>query len=313
MSDTPENPTRWLSLSQWTLMTVTGPQAQKFLQGQVTCDVNALEPGISRLGAHCTPKGRMVFSFRALARDPEHFMLRLPTAMVERAQATLGKYVVFSRAELAAAGEQWALRGIVGPEARALLTQHLMVPATEPGDWVEQNGQFLITLGENRFECWLTPERAETLDGLLADYHESKGDHRWVLEDIRAGLGEVGPETSEVFTPQALNFPSVGAVSFKKGCYTGQEVVARLHYKGKLKRRMRRLSTDWSPEQPLPAAGQPLTDAEERKVGELVMAARNGDDQIECLAVLDDKALESARIPGSDSPARLLSLPYNVE
>lgn len=304
------NSTHWLALTDWTLMAVSGPQAKTFLQGQVTCDIRELTPGESRLGAHCDPKGRMQLSFRALATSDERILLRIPRTMVEATTASLGKYIVFSKAELSDEGSHYRLRGLWGPQARELLTQQLTEPAMEAGQWVEHDGNVILTLGPERYECWLDPEQTGRLDHALGT--PETGDPLWRLLDIRAGLGEVVPETQGLFTPQLLNFTRIGAVSFRKGCFTGQEIVARLHYKGKLKQHMRRLAlTSGEPHSLRP--GTPLYNEADKKVGELVTAAPDERSGWECLAVVDDRALEEVLRIDHTFPAEPLSLPYTVE
>ncbi|WP_027328870.1 YgfZ/GcvT domain-containing protein [Marinimicrobium agarilyticum] len=301
----------WFKLNDWTVMAVTGPQALPFLQGQVTCDVRDLQDGKSRLGAHCTPKGRMQFSFRILALDEEHFLLRVPTSMVAAVKESLGKYILFSKAELTEEAGRYQLRGLYGDEARATLSEHLTEPPDTPGDWrATQDGSVILALGEQRYECWLSAEASPGLEQILGA--PTTGDEFWRLLDIRAGIGEVLPQTREQFTPQALNFPLIGAVSFRKGCYTGQEIVARLHYKGKLKSHMRRLHASGSPpEQCQP--GVPLHREDGKKAGELVTVASDEQGALECLAVLDDSALEQTLSIGETFSARVGTLPYTVE
>lgn len=302
--------TDWLTLSDWTLMAVTGPQAKAFLQGQVTCDIRELTPGESRLGAHCDPKGRMQVSFRALATGEEQVLLRLPRSMVEATTASLGKYIVFSKAELSDETGHYLVRGLCGPDARKQLAGALVEPAPEPGQWVAHDGGFIVTLDEQRYECWLTEAQAEVLDRHFGQ--PTAGDTQWRLLDIRAGLGEVLPQTLGLFTPQLLNFTQIGGVSFRKGCFTGQEIVARLHYKGKLKQRMRRLSAACSdPDALLP--GTLLHNGDGKKIGELVTAAPSQPDTCECLAVIEDSALEGDIQIDHTFPAEPLSLPYTVE
>ncbi|WP_347331987.1 YgfZ/GcvT domain-containing protein [Marinimicrobium locisalis] len=302
----------WFKLNDWTLMAVTGPQAQAFLQGQVTCDVSDLfataEHGETRLGAHCTPKGRMQFSFRALARSEEHFLLRVPVSMVAAVKESLGKYILFSKAELTEESERYHLRGLYGEQARAALIDHLAEPSEVPGQWRgTEDGSVLLTLGEHQYECWLSAEAAETLERALGE--PEPRDELWRLLEIRAGRGEVLPPTREQFTPQALNFPLLGAVSFRKGCYTGQEIVARLHYKGKLKAHMRRLEATGAGQC---SPGTPIHREGGKKAGEVIMAADAGKDALECLAVLDDSALEQVLSIGESFSARVATLPYTV-
>lgn len=310
-------PNRWFDLGDWTVMAITGPQATPFLQGQVTTDVRDLAGGESRLGAHCTPKGRMQFSFRAIALTEEHLLLRVHHSMVDAVKASLGKYIVFSKAELTDESEHFTRRGLMGKEAASALVEQglLKAPLTTPGQWLaSDDGSIILALSDDRYECWLTPDTAKRLDQAFGS--PEPGAELWRLADIRAGIGEVMPGTREQFTPQALNFPQVGAVSFRKGCYTGQEIVARLHYKGKLKNHMRRLIALDEGGEGRPGMNVHREDG--KKVGDLILAAPNEKGILECLAVLDDGSLEETLTIGDASgeavfSARAASLPYTVE
>lgn len=311
----PPNATSWDILTDWTLLAIEGVQARQFLQGQVTCDLIDLPVNLSRLGAHCNPKGRMLFSFRALIEQEQRLLLRLPSSMLEIAQKTLSKYLAFFKADQQSLADTVLLRGIAGPEARSLLTQQLGAPAMDAGAWVACGTQKIVTLDEQRFECWLTPEEALRLDNLFEERRVIHGNNLWRLLDIRAGLGEVLPQTSEAFIPQTLNYQLLEGVSFRKGCYTGQEVVARLHYRGKLKRHMYRVSFPWPEDQPLPPAGTQLPPAlgsESAGPAECVCAARADSDYAEALAVLSEADLQSERLTGDPKKLRILPLPYDI-
>jgi len=135
----------------------------------------------------------------------------------------------------------------------------------------------------------------------------------WLLGQIRAGIGQVMPQTRELFIPQMLNLQAVGGVSFKKGCYTGQEIVARMQYLGKLKRRLYRLSLEADE---LPEPGTPLfSPSHNSAIGEVVIAAK-ADQSIELLAVLQAEAADSGdvRLGTLEGPGlHLLDLPYQLD
>lgn len=315
MQDASAQNTSWIQINDWTLLAIEGPQARNFLQGQVTCDLLTLPADLSRLGAHCNPKGRMLFSFRALLEEESRLLLRLPSAMLEVAQKTLGKYLAFFKAEQQSLAGSVLLRGMAGPLARTLLTQHLGAPSGKPGGWVACGAQKIVTLDDQRFECWLTPDEARRLDTLFEGQLSAEGDNFWRLLDIRAGLGEVLPQTCEAFIPQTLNYQLLEGVSFQKGCYTGQEVIARLHYRGKLKRHMYRLSFPWPEEQAVPPAGAELPPAFEAEAGGLaqcVSAARADSSSVEALAVLSENDLKSEQLLGNAKNFHILPLPYAI-
>ena len=304
----------WLvDLSHQGILAIEGPDAAKFLQGQVTCDVRELENQTTRLGAQCDLKGRMLHSFRALQPTADQILLRLNAGLIGAAQSALGKYIVFSKAKLHDRSDSCRQIGLSGPNAADLLTRHLGVPPQSPEQWTEHSGNLIIKLDEQRYECWIKPEQAEHLWQALAPDCQLGGGNIWRLLDIRAGIGEVLPSTQGVFTPQALNFQLINGVSFRKGCYTGQEIVARLHYRGKLKRHMYRVQFELGNDALLPDSGASVFNHEQKAVGEIVMAARISGNMAEALAVIADDQLEQSYL-GSQSSQKLtpLALPYAI-
>lgn len=306
-------------LSHLGLLAVEGPDAAKFLQGQVTCDVRELAGPVTRLGAQCTPKGRMIVSFRALQREPERIFLSMDRGLIDTALGSFGKYIVFSKAKLHDRSSSFRRVGIYGPEAENLLRSVFpQIPALND-EWCDNNGTIIVRLAPQRFECWLLPEQAEAI-WLDLERGCVLGDSGlWTLLTIRAGEGEVLPLTSEQFTPQALNYQLVNGISFRKGCYTGQEIVARLHYRGTLKQHMYRVGFHLDPDAPLPAPGSAVLnsptpgDGQHRTIGELVSVARCAPDAAEALAVLSDTQLAHAFI-ALVPPQKLepLPLPYAI-
>jgi folate-binding protein YgfZ len=180
---------------------------------------------------------------------------------------------------------------------------------------VARAGQLLaVRLGEDRAELWVPAARASEVRERLAASLSEGSLNDWLLAQIRAGVGQVFGATRELFIPQMINLQAVGGVSFKKGCYTGQEIVARMQYLGRLKRRLYRLALDAGE---LPAPGSELfSPVHGSSVGEVVLAARAGD-AIELLAVLQDDAVADGRIrlgQAEEGPAlRLLDLPYVLD
>src|SRR5688572_185168 len=108
---TPSQPAKLVKLHQTQLLLVKGPEAGKFLQGQVTCDLRELSAPVTRIGAQCNPKGRILLSFRALQIDAETIALRIPASMLDKAKSSLGKYIVFSKAKLHD-GDDYTLLGL---------------------------------------------------------------------------------------------------------------------------------------------------------------------------------------------------------
>ncbi len=298
---------------QYGFLSVDGPDANKFLQGQTTCDFREVTAEQSRPGAFCTPKGRMVTNFHAGVMGDHHHLLRMRREMVGATAEVMGKYIVFSKAELRDDSEALVALGLYGPEAQALLSAHFgSCPQQALQSQAVDNG-LLLQLDEagQRFEAWLAPEAALALWSAAQGQLQVAGSAFWELANIRAGAGEVCLATREEFIPQLLNLHLTGAVSFKKGCYTGQEVVARMHYRGKLKRHMYRASLA----APAPAPGTPLFVADNsQSIGDVVMAVEIGDNHSELLAVLTSEAVATGgiQLEGGSAALDIGELPYAI-
>ncbi|HEY0893054.1 MAG TPA: hypothetical protein VGE32_08340, partial [Cellvibrio sp.] len=183
------------------------------------------------------------------------------------------------------------------------------LPTANDG-WIEKEGSFLIQLAQDRFECWIKSADATAFEQQLAD-HMVNGDlNNWELLNIRAGVADIFPETVELFTPQEINYQLINGINFRKGCYTGQEIVARLHYRGKLKRHMYRFELSGNQ---LPAPGAALVNATTRNAcGHLVSAAIAADNRIEILASLLDEQLDQVTLETSTEILKQLPLPYAI-
>ncbi|WP_342244768.1 CAF17-like 4Fe-4S cluster assembly/insertion protein YgfZ [Pseudomonas sp. OTU5201] len=296
-------------LSHEGLLAVRGVDAAKFLQGQVTCNLSYLDETTTSLGARCTPKGRMISSFRILTQG-EGFLLALASDLVEAQLADLKKYAVFSKSTLTDESANWVRFGLSQGDG-ALLALGLDLP--QSADSVTRKGDLIaVRLSDGRAELWAPKDEATTLEARLAAQLPQAPLDAWLLAQVRAGIGQVFGATRELFIPQMINLQALGGVSFKKGCYTGQEIVARMQYLGKLKRRLYRLALVAGE---LPQPGVELfSPVHQSPVGEVVLAAPTTDG-CELLAVLQEDAVNDGRIHlgAADGPAlNLLDLPYTL-
>ncbi|HRY14706.1 MAG: folate-binding protein YgfZ [Candidatus Competibacteraceae bacterium] len=227
------------------LIAVEGAEAEQFLQGQLTCDVRQATPDHSLLGAFCSPKGRALACFR-LFRRGETLYLELPQELVEPTLTRLRKYVLRTKVTLQDASDALVRFGVAGPHAEALLIARLGVlpdvvnhvihtPSRDGSDLTIIRVPATIT---PRFAVYGSLSAMQTLWTSLGREVTFTGGQPWRLLNMLAGIPTIYPETVEMFVPQMMNLEILDGISFKKGCYTGQEVVARTHYLGKLKRRM---------------------------------------------------------------------------
>lgn len=291
-------------LEQEHILEVQGVDATRFLQGQLSCDVATLPSGGHLLGSRCNPKGRMQSSFRLFKISAERYLLAMDAELLQPQQADLARYAAFFKVQLSDSTAQWVRLGLWGSHVdEALAAADISRETSNP-----EAGQ-AITLDDTTVEVWLPADRAHEMVTMLTQQAEPVALNAWQLQQIRLGIGHVRSQTRESFIPQMLNLQQLGGVSFQKGCYTGQEIVARMQYLGKLKRRMYRL-TGAGVDLPLP--GTPIINsANNQAVGEVVIAAGTGNG-MELLAVLQNEAaqLPTLHIGNSTEPLQLATLPY---
>ena len=307
-------------LTHQALLNIAGPDSAKFMQGQLTCDVNAVTTGISSLGAACTPKGRIYTSFRLIQQEncePPSFMLRMRQNLIDSSIATLGKYIVFFKSKMTSFVDTWVGIGIHGEACDNLLTEFFGEIPTEINQATQnERGLLIRNPGRNtRYEAWLPVTHAQALWSTLAVVVSPASTYAWILEDIRAGIAEVSLATAETFIPQALNFQAINAVSFSKGCYTGQEIVARTQYRGKSKRLMLRAMLEKAPTL---TPGTDLLDTNSQKnVATLVEAVRVNTEQQEVLLVVLDELAETSdwqfTVDNQNFTGSRLELPYQID
>jgi folate-binding protein YgfZ len=297
-------------LSHEGVLAVRGSDAAKFLQGQLTCNLNYLSDTQASLGARCTQKGRMQSSFRILLQG-DGVLLAMASELLEPQLADLKKYAVFSKSKLTDESAAWVRFGLMNADP-ALTGLGLELPA-ETDSVVRNDTLIAIRVSPGRAELWVPAEQGDAVRNQLAATLEQTDLNEWLLGQIRAGIGQVMPQTRELFIPQMLNLQAVGGVSFKKGCYTGQEIVARMQYLGNLKRRLYRLSLATSE---MPAPGTPLfSPSHNSSIGEVVIAAK-ADQTVELLAVLQAEAADSedVHLGALEGPhLQLLDLPYTLD
>ncbi|MDP1633352.1 MAG: folate-binding protein, partial [Gallionellaceae bacterium] len=223
-------------LSQFGALRVSGEEAQGFLHNLFSSDVNSLTPQLALRSSFNTAKGRALATF-LIWRDESGFFLHLPQGLLAPMQKKLSMYVLRSKVKVEIAGDSVCL-GLAGADAAALLQGHFPALPQEPLAAVQHDGITLIRLDDRRFQLCTTAQQAPALWQKLSASARPAGSPCWDWLDIRAGIPVVLPQTQEAFVPQMLNLDLIGAVNFKKGCYPGQEIVARLHYLGKPKKRM---------------------------------------------------------------------------
>lgn len=300
---------RLIPLVHERLLSIAGPDTRKFLQGQLTCDMNELNEHQSLLGSCCTHKGSVISTFRLYQTGPEQLYLSLPANLSEATRTHLGKYIVFSKADLS--DTEYVGLGLSGIGAAELIHQSWKLQFSHSNEVQHHNGLIIGKVpGVERFVIWCPLSEAKTVWQHLASSATPAGTDDWRLSDIQAGLAHLSPLSSEAFIPQMLNLQSVGAVSFRKGCYTGQEVVTRLQHRGKLKKLLYRGHSAVAAE-----PGMKVHAAERDNIGEIIAVAPTPDGY-EIQAVINKQAADAGdlRLDLPDSPTlKLLPLPYELD
>jgi folate-binding protein YgfZ len=301
-------------LSHYGLIAVHGDNALEFMQGQFTNDVRKVDERHSQLSGLCNPKGRLLASFR-LFRHGDSYYLCLPAEMVEGVINRLRMFVLRSQVTLEEASDTFVHLGLSGEATRTVLEDFAGELPAGADQVRSQDSQIVLAIPgiHPSFEIFTTVDRATALWDKLNARSAPVGAEAWRLLDIEAGIPLIYPQTREAFVPQMINLQLVEGVSFKKGCYTGQEIVARMQYLGKLKRRMYRGRVSVSAA-PQPGDGIVCASDPQQNCGQLVSVAGHPDGGYAVLAVIQINHAEGGaplHLGGVDGPPLSLeTLPY---
>lgn len=278
-------------LDDWGLIRAEGPDAAGFLHSQLTQSVTDLPTDQARLGGYCSAKGRLMANFALLRESAEGIALILPRDVLPALLKRLSMFVLRAKVKLRDASDETPVWGVIGAAVPALPV------------WGVQSGWIRLPDAECHARAWHLGDPAlEGADSLPRD--------AWDWAEVHAGLAWVRAATAEHFVPQMLNWELVGGVNFKKGCYPGQEVVARSQYRGTVKRRTQLLTGGCAaPGSELVASSDPASG-----VGEVVASAQwNG--QAAVLAEVQLSAWEGSDVLflADGTPLTRATLPYAVK
>ncbi len=303
-------PVVFCQLSHLGLISVTGEQGRSFIHGQVTTDISSLTDDQWRWGAHCDPKGKMLASFRTFSHQ-EALLLLMPKETLALDLPQLQKYAVFSKAELVDDSANWLLLGVTGLDAANWMSQHFgeLSPSltTVPGGVILRDGErFILAI------------KKEAQAELLAKIEQPIYDYSvWQAEEIAAGLPNIYARHQGQFVPQMCNLQAVDGISFTKGCYMGQETVARMKYRGGNKRAL--YIAKGTASHALRQDAQLEMQMEEgegyRRAGSILESVQR-DGQLLLTAVLpNDTAMNAKlRVAGDEaSELSLVPLPYSLD
>lgn len=292
-----------------TVLLISGADSSKFMQGQFTCNLNDITDTRFSHGACCNAKGRMVANF-SLAKQGDDYLLAIDESLAETLQTHLKKYMVFFKSTMSQS--DYVLAGVTGSSAQKVLNTLFGACPTQDYEQVSIEGGLIIKRPFNAgYELWLTADHApQYIDALLTKTTLAHSDY-WPLNLIRHGLAQLSIENTEAHIPQMLNLGMVEGISFNKGCYTGQEIVARMQYLGKLKRHLYLIQVNG---QNIQAGDELRCENANSAIGTIINTINHANSCL-ALAIIEDKHLKTPIFVGSElgSSVELLSLPYDPQ
>jgi hypothetical protein len=313
------------NLSNLGLLEVSGTDALTFLQGQVTNDVKQLTlSSQAHLTAYCNPKGRMLALFLAFYQN-DCFNLQFNRSLLEPIMKRLKMYVMRSKVEIKDNSENFIIFGIDGPEASSILASSLTKLSFDIElpkknyEFVTFSNTLILMLpsiaGRTRFQVITDTTNASDIKNTLKQYCQVEEQTYWDWLDIKAGIPDVLIATQEQFVPQMLNLDLLNGINFKKGCYTGQEIVARTHYLGSVKRRtyLVEISLADKSSAESPKAGDKVFDASKNEIGQFVRVANIAENQFDALVELRIESAIAGKVFWNQTTVNFNALPYNLE
>ncbi|WP_445776852.1 tRNA-modifying protein YgfZ [Shewanella sp.] len=296
------------SLSHMGLIEVTGEQGRSFIHGQVTTDITSLNADQWKWGAHCDPKGKMLASFRTFAIADSLFML-MPISTLDIDLPQLKKYAVFSKAELTNVSSQYHIIGVAGHDAQALMTQQFgeinaALTLIDGGAVLRDGERYIVVLANDKAAAFVKAAQQPLVTASA-----------WQALEIKAGYPNIDANHSGQYVAQMCNLQAIDGISFNKGCYMGQETIARMKYRGGNKRALYILSGTTS--QTISTETQLDIALEEgfRRGGNIIECVQQGE-HVLLTAVLANDTENTAKLRIADDESSQLSiieLPYSLD
>ncbi len=301
------------------LIKVNGADAESFLQNQLTNDIRNVTEFSHQASAWCSPKGRIIANFRIFKRD-DSFYLALSHDLIEHVMKKLRMYVMMSKVVIEDVTDSVVHFSFAGNNADNLMQDMLSIEFASDAETIQHNTITMLrsTISDSntstRFDIFVEDvniDEAKTLWSQCKQHATPVSGAGTRYLNIISGSPEITEASSEAWIPQMVNYIHINGVDFKKGCYPGQEVVARLNYLGKTKRRMYRLEIDTDQ---VPAVGAEIKSDKDAGAGKILNAVVNANGKVDALAILKiADAVNPLTLAANDATITFLDLPYSVD
>ncbi len=306
-----KNGTILADLSQLGLTAFSGEETVAFLQGQLTNDVRQLHADTAQWNGYCSPKGRLLGNF-LMWRQREDYVLQMSGDIRESVQKKLAMFIMRSKTKARDASDENVRLVIAGPQAADAVKAEFGALPEAPMKSIQAESGTVIRVGEDKFVLSISPDSAERVWQGLTQFATPVGAPVWDGLRLNAGIPMITSATQDQFVPQMVNLEVIGGVSFQKGCYTGQEIVARSQYLGKLKRRMFLAHTEVTAS---PGDSLYSPDMDGQATGMVVNVAPAADGGYDLLAVMQVESAKSSQMhlkALDGAPLTIKSLPYSL-
>jgi folate-binding protein YgfZ len=284
-----KKPNQLVQLNELGIIHCHGPDAEKFIQGQLTCDAHEVNATFSLPGAHCDRKGRVIANFR-LAFFEGAYLIIMPKLMLSTLINSLKHYAMFSKVTLCDESPNWSIMGLCANSTD--IGEHL--PISINSAVTHNSGIVIRVYGQTTRHLILNknPSHAHELQKKLEEQADLLPYSYWELQEIKSGIAYILPNLASLFTPQMLNLQKLHGVSFDKGCYIGQEIIARTEHLGHLKRHLYlgTINTETPPE-----PGCKIVNENDTKIGVLVNISKEEENKHRFLAVVQDAGLDASQ------------------
>lgn len=287
-----------------------GEDTTAFLQGQLSSDVKQVTPARAQLSSYSTPKGRMLASF-LMFQDADGQVLLASADIRDAVLKRLSMFIL--RSKVKASAPSLAVLGLAGPQAESLLVQQFGAAPAEDFAVLQAGATAIVRVPHLGFVITTPEDQLAPLWQALSQHATPAGPAAWQWREVQAGIVRIAAATQELFVPQMANYDLIGGVSFTKGCYPGQEIVARTQYLGKLKKRAFLAHVD-SSEPVVPGQSLYAADLGEQATGQVANAALAPDGGYDVLVVIHNSSVEHGVHLGSPGGPQLQfqPLPYSV-